>query len=52
MKRFDAVKTMRQIRDVLSKRYKDDPDRETKDLQETRRKYRLKTDTSLPISSD
>ena len=52
MKKFDAVKTMRQIRDVLSKRYKDDPNREAKDLQKIRRKHHLKTDTSLSISSD
>ncbi len=42
MKKFDAVKTMRQIRDMLSKQYKDDPDREAKDLEKIRSKYHLK----------
>jgi len=43
MKTFDAVKTMREIREVLSKRYKEDPDREAKDLQKIRDKYHLRT---------
>jgi len=42
MKKFDAVKTMRQIREVLSKRYKDDPDREAEDLRKIRSKHHLK----------
>lgn len=42
MKRFDAVKTMRDIRTQLSKRYHEDAKRQSDDLRRIREKYGLK----------
>ena len=39
MKRFDAVKTMRDIRTRLSERYQDDGKRQSEDLRRIREKY-------------
>ncbi len=41
-KKFDAVRMMREIRDKLSKRYTKDPEAEKRDLQDIRKKYRIK----------
>ncbi len=41
-KKFDAVKMMREIRDRLSMKYTEDPDAEKRDLEEIRKKYRIK----------
>ncbi len=41
MKKLDAVKMMRDIRDKLVERYLEDPELETKELEEIRRKYGL-----------
>jgi len=41
-KEFDAVKMMREIRDRLSMKYTEDPDAEKRDLEEIRKKYRIK----------
>ena len=37
--KFDAVRTMGEIGDKLSKRYSEDPEAERRDLQGVRRKY-------------
>jgi hypothetical protein len=42
LKKFDAVKLMRDIRDKLVKRYLEDPELEKKDLEDIRKKYGLK----------
>jgi len=44
-KKFDAVMTMREIRDKLSKRYSDDLEAEERDLQDIRKKYGIKFDS-------
>ena len=41
-KKFDAVKMMRDIRDKMTKRYLENPELETADLQKIRRKYKIK----------
>ena len=41
MKRFNAVKTMRDIRDRLSERYRKDAKQQTDDLSRIREKYNL-----------
>jgi len=41
-KNFDSVKLMRSIREKLTKRYLQNPDLETSDLEKIRRKYKLK----------
>ena len=41
-KKFDAVRMMGVIGDKLSKRYSEDPEAERRDLQDIRRKYRIK----------
>jgi len=41
-KKFDAVKMMRDIRDELVGRYLKNPELETKDLYEIRKKYDIK----------
>ncbi len=41
-KKFDAVRMMREIRDKLSKRYGKDPEVEKRDLQDIRKKYKIK----------
>jgi len=41
MKSFDAVKTMREIRTQLSKRYKDTEERQFDDLRRIREKYAM-----------
>jgi hypothetical protein len=41
-KKIDAVKMMREIRDKLSKKYKDDPQAEEKDLERIRKKYKIR----------
>jgi hypothetical protein len=44
-KEIDAVKTMREIRNELSKRYMRDIEVEMKDLEEIQRKYHILDDT-------
>jgi len=46
MKRFDAVKTMRDIRTLLSERYQEDVKRQSDDLRRIREKYRLQPSRS------
>ena len=41
-KKFDAVRMMREIRDKLSKRYREDPEAEKRDLLDIRKKYGIK----------
>lgn len=41
MKSFDAVKTMSNIRDRLSERYREDAKRQTEDLRRIREKYNI-----------
>lgn len=41
MKSFDAVKTMRDIRNRLSGRYREDAKRQTDDLRRIREKYNI-----------
>lgn len=41
MKKIDAVKMMRQIRDELSRRYTESPEKEMEDLQKIHEKYHL-----------
>jgi hypothetical protein len=41
-KKFDSVKLMREIRDKLTKRYLENPELESTDLEKVRRKYHLK----------
>ena len=41
-KSFDAVAMMRKIRDELSKKYYNNPDKEKKDLARIRKKYSIK----------
>lgn len=41
MKKIDAVKIMRDIRDKLSAEYKASPEKENRDLKAIRKKYRL-----------
>ena len=43
---FDTVKMMREIRDRLSMKYTEDPDAERRDLEEIRKKYRIKSCSS------
>jgi hypothetical protein len=42
-KKFDAVKMMREIRDKLSRLYKEDPETEERDLEFIRSKYKVKS---------
>ena len=44
MKRFDAVKTMRDIRTQLSERYNKDAKRQFEDLRRIREKYDISPD--------
>jgi len=46
MKRFDAVKTMRDIRTQLSERYQEDAKLQSDDLRRIREKYRLQPSRS------
>ncbi len=41
VKKFDAVKMMREVRDKLSKIYSKNPEAQTRDLQEIRAKYKI-----------
>jgi hypothetical protein len=41
-KEFDSVKLMRDIRDKLTKRYLENPELESKDLEKVRKKYHLR----------
>ncbi len=41
MKKFDAVKMMRDIRDKMVKRYLKNPELETEELEEIRKKYKI-----------
>lgn len=40
---YDSVKMMREIRDKLSKKYSQEPDKERDDLAKIRNKYRIKS---------
>lgn len=42
-KKYDSVKMMREIRDKLSKKYFQEPDKEIDDLEKIRTKYRIKS---------
>lgn len=48
-KDFDAVKMMRQIRDDLSKKYKQEPDLRKERLEEIHEKYGLKDTDSHSV---
>ncbi len=41
-KKFDAVQMMRNIREKLSQKYREDPESERKELREIRKKYGIK----------
>jgi len=41
-KKFDAVKMMREIRDRLSKRYREHPELEERELEAVRRRYGIR----------
>ena len=41
MKKFDAVKMMRDIRDKMVQRYLKNPELETKELEEIKNKYKI-----------
>ena len=41
-KKFDAVKMMRDIRDMKTKRYLENPELEVADLKKIRKKYKIK----------
>ena len=41
-KSFDAVRIMREIREILSKEYFENPEKEKKDLKKIQSKYRIK----------
>lgn len=41
MKKIDAVKMMRDIRDKLSAQYKSSPEKQNEDLKAVRKKHRL-----------
>ena len=43
-KKYDSVKMMREIRDRLSKKYAQNPDKEIDDLQKIRSKYKIHSD--------
>jgi hypothetical protein len=48
MKDFDAVKTMREIRTILSERYKKDANQQTEDLRRIHEKYHIQL--SQPVT--
>jgi hypothetical protein len=51
-KQFDAVKFMRQIREKLRRKYKNNPSLRKKNLERIREKYKLETkETSNPVVS-
>jgi len=41
MKKFDAVKMMREIRDKMMERYLKNPELETEELEEIKKKYKI-----------
>jgi hypothetical protein len=41
MKKFDAVKMMRDIRDKMVERYLKNPELETEELEEIKKKYKI-----------
>ncbi len=43
-KKYDSVKMMREIRDRLSKKYSQDPDKEFDDLEKIRNKYKIQSE--------
>ena len=48
-KKFDAVKTMREIREKLSSEYEKDPTKQKKDLESIRKKYGLTRKSSKRV---
>lgn len=45
---FDAVETMRRIKDRLSKKYAASPDEQEKDLEKIRKKYGIRSKKKAP----
>ena len=43
-KKYDSVKMMREIRDRLSKKYSQNPEKEIDDLKKIRSKYKIYSD--------